>query len=181
MMPGNSANHALMTCSISTRPLGEPASGRVKSLTCMGMAKCSLRSIMHTTQRGGWLGWRQGRSHGEFHGPLPFASPVTPLKGPLVARRLLLGAGAGAEVSSAGACVSRARLRPEDGSELPRSAGHVGSMWESCAQLPRPRNLPCRRRHGHAGVVHSPTGWRMAPNAVATRTAADGESVARVG
>jgi hypothetical protein len=27
----------------------------VKSLTCMGMAMCSLRSIMHKSQRGRWV------------------------------------------------------------------------------------------------------------------------------
>jgi hypothetical protein len=52
MMAGYSANHALITCSISTKPLGEPASGRVKSLICMGMAECSFRPIMRERQRG---------------------------------------------------------------------------------------------------------------------------------
>ena len=109
------------------------------------------------------------------------ASPVKPPDDPLVVRRPLLCEAAEAEVSSVGACVSRALLRPEDGSELPRAEGRVGAALVSCAQRLSPRNLARARRRGHAGVVRSSIGWGTTPNAAATRTAADGEPVARVG
>src|SRR5262245_50182397 len=192
-MPGYSASHALMACSISTRPLGEPASGLVKSLTCMGTAECSFGAVIYRRQQRVWtcaaitwrypLGWRQGAWHGQIYCllPVPSTSPVKPLDSPLVVHRLLLYGGAGAQVLSVGACVSRALRRLEDSSERPRSVGHVGCVLMPCAQLLRPGNLRRHRRHDHAGVIHSPTDWGTTPNAAATRIAAVGESVARAG
>src|SRR5919198_82741 len=99
MTPGYSVNHALMTCSISTRPLGEPASGRVKSLICMGMAECSSCSVMHPRQRGGvnlcsdHLMIPAGTEAGAQPGGNPLlavcapASPVKPPDDPLEGRR----------------------------------------------------------------------------------------------
>ena len=55
-------------------------------------------------------------------------SLVKRLDDPLVARHLLLGEGAEAEVASVGAYVSMVLLRLEDGSERPHSAGHGGQL-----------------------------------------------------